>query len=93
LPRKERKEGQEPTRREYSDCNFDKLVDEALGLDKNNNEREMMERQIMKATQRDLLKYMHTGKWQKISEFKYRRPQLRKFVEELEISWFDDHEA
>jgi hypothetical protein len=46
----------------------------------------------MKATERDLLKYMRNGEWAKISEFKYRMPHLREWVEELEYQYWDDYD-
>lgn len=46
---------------------------------------------VRKATEADLKRLMQEGKWKIIAEFKYFRPELRKWVEQLETQWFDDH--
>jgi hypothetical protein len=47
------------------------------------------------ATEQDLLRWMKEGgsKWALISEFKYRMPHLRKWVEELEYRHWSEMDA
>lgn len=77
---------------DYDPYAFNGLVDDALGIN-NKKEDKGIERKIMKATERDLLKYMHNGEWQKISEFKYRMPSLREWVCELEYRFWSQKDV
>lgn len=52
----------------------------------------VLKRKIMTATEQSLLKLMNEGKGRLIAEFKYRRPELRAWVEQLEIAYWDDHD-
>jgi len=72
------------------------LIDDALGLKRekedSGEELSKLDKKIKKATEADLLKLMRESKWGLIAEFKYRRPELRAWVEQLEIAYFDDHD-
>jgi hypothetical protein len=81
----------------YDPYHFNKLIDDALGNNKRGGEEEhnelsKLDKKINKATEIELLKLMKEGKWDLISEFKYRMPHLKKWVDELEYQFWDDHD-
>jgi hypothetical protein len=81
----------------YDPYHFNKLIDDALGNNKrgeeeDNEELSKLDKKIKKATEIELLKLMNEGKWDLISEFKYRIPHLKKWVDELEYQYWDDHD-
>jgi len=81
----------------YDPYRFNKLVDDAIGNKKEkegeDTELSKLDKKIRKATEADLLRLMDEGKWSLISEFKYRRPELCEWVDELEYRYWDDHYA
>jgi hypothetical protein len=81
----------------YDPYHFNKLVDDVLGNNKrgeeeDNEELSKLDKKIKKATEIELLKLMNEGNWDLISEFKYRMPHLKKWVDELEHQYWDDHD-
>lgn len=85
--KKDRKEVA-PIRREYSSVDFDSLVDSALGLAKDQEEKMEAEQKHMKAIEQDLISMMHLNQWEEISRYKYEHPHLRVWIDELEFSYW-----
>jgi hypothetical protein len=69
------------------------LVEGAEGED--NSRLAKLDAKIRTATEQDLLRLMKEGgsKWGLIAQFKYRRPELREWIDELEYRYWDDHYA
>jgi hypothetical protein len=84
-------------RRAYSDCNFSKLVDEAIGLEDNDNNNDTafarLDSKIRAATEADLIRLMNEGKWELVSEFKFRLPHLWAWVDSLEHRFWSEKDA
>ena len=80
---------------DYDPYQFNKLVDDPLGTKREEDNKELSEldKKIKRATEIELFKCMNEGKWDLISEFKYRMPHLREWVDELEYRYWDDHDA
>jgi hypothetical protein len=77
----------------YDPYGFNKVIDDALGTNKREEEEDnsklsKLDKKIKKATEIELFKLMSEGKRALISEFKYRRPDLREWVGELEYQYW-----
>jgi hypothetical protein len=78
-----------------SGCDFILMVDSDKAIDseaQRDYELWRGNKKIRTATEVDLLCLMTEGKWDLIFEFKYRRPELKKRVDELEFQYLDDHD-
>ena len=101
-----------------SDVDFNKLIDEALGMhrhnatptttttssstttrkddndnDNDNNELAKLNEKIKTATERDIIRLLNEGRFDLISEFSYRMPHLRRWVNSLEDLYWSQKDA